>query len=70
MSSPGLPLAVLVLGCVVGVAQGVADHAGLAAAACGAAFAALWLLLGPEEDAGPEARVVDEARDRERGEEP
>jgi 4-hydroxy-3-methylbut-2-en-1-yl diphosphate synthase IspG/GcpE len=46
---PAPALAVLVLGCVVGVGQGAANHAGLAVAACGAAFAALWLLLEPGE---------------------
>lgn len=42
---PAPPLAVLVLGCVVGLGQGVADHAGIAAVACVAALAGLWLLL-------------------------
>jgi hypothetical protein len=42
---PAAPLAVFVLGCVVGFGQGVADHAGVAVMACVAALAALWLLL-------------------------
>jgi hypothetical protein len=39
------PFAVVVLGCVVGLGQGAADHAGLAVVSCVAALAGLWLLL-------------------------
>lgn len=49
MTAPGLPLAVIVLGCVDGLAHGAADHVGLALTACVAALAALWLLLEPGE---------------------
>jgi hypothetical protein len=45
---PAPPLAVLVLGCVVGVGQAAANHAGIAVAACVAALAALRLLLETE----------------------
>lgn len=49
-----LPLAavVLVLGCAVGVGQGVAGHEGVAVAGCCAALAGLWLLDAPENDLG------------------
>jgi hypothetical protein len=49
-----LPLAaiVLVLGCAVGVGQGVAGHEGVAVAGCLAALVGLWLLAAREEDLG------------------